>query len=71
MNKFNKMKLLVTGGAGFINSNFVHYMLDRYPSYEIINFWMLDLQRDLENLRSIQENISIRSLRVKTTVLGT
>ena len=30
-------KILVTGGAGFIGSNFVHYMLDKYPDYEIVN----------------------------------
>ncbi len=30
------MKLLVTGGAGFIGSNFIYYMLDRYPHYEIL-----------------------------------
>lgn len=30
------MKLLVTGGAGFIGSNFIYYMLDKYPDYEIL-----------------------------------
>ena len=30
-------KLLITGGAGFIGSNFVKYMLNKYPDYEIIN----------------------------------
>lgn len=30
------MKLLVTGGAGFIGSNFIYYMLDKYPDYEIV-----------------------------------
>ncbi|MBU0467600.1 MAG: GDP-mannose 4,6-dehydratase, partial [Candidatus Omnitrophica bacterium] len=30
--------LLVTGGAGFIGSNFVIYMLNKYPDYKIINF---------------------------------
>lgn len=50
------MKILVTGGAGFIGSNFVHYMLDRYPSYQIINLDALTYAGNLENLRSIQEN---------------
>ncbi|KQX51925.1 dTDP-glucose 4,6-dehydratase [Paenibacillus sp. Root444D2] len=50
------MKVLVTGGAGFIGSNFVHYMLDRYPSYEIINLDALTYAGNLENLLSIQEN---------------
>jgi dTDP-glucose 4,6-dehydratase len=31
------MKLLVTGGSGFIGSNFIHYILEKYPRYEIIN----------------------------------
>jgi dTDP-glucose 4,6-dehydratase len=50
------MKILVTGGAGFIGSNFVHYMLERYPSYKIINLDALTYAGNLENLRSIQEN---------------
>lgn len=31
------MKLLVTGGAGFIGSNFVHYMIGTHPDVEIVN----------------------------------
>ena len=31
------MKILVTGGAGFIGSNFVYYELDNYPNDEVIN----------------------------------
>lgn len=50
------MKILVTGGAGFIGSNFVHYMLERYPSYQMINLDALTYAGNLENLRSIQEN---------------
>ncbi|NRF96232.1 dTDP-glucose 4,6-dehydratase [Paenibacillus frigoriresistens] len=50
------MKLIITGGAGFIGSNFVHYMLDRYPSYEIINLDALTYAGNLENLMSIQES---------------
>lgn len=50
------MKILVTGGAGFIGSNFVHYMLDRYPNYEIVNLDALTYAGNLENLRSVQEN---------------
>ena len=30
-------KVLITGGAGFIGSNFVKYMLEKYPEYEIVN----------------------------------
>ncbi|OAS20514.1 dTDP-glucose 4,6-dehydratase [Paenibacillus oryzisoli] len=50
------MNILVTGGAGFIGSNFVHYMLGRYPSYEIINLDALTYAGNLENLTSIQDS---------------
>lgn len=50
------MKLLVTGGAGFIGSNFVHYMLKKYPNYEIINFDALTYAGNLENLASVQDH---------------
>ncbi len=33
--------LLVTGGAGFIGSNFVRYMLEKYPEYKIVNLDLL------------------------------
>jgi len=52
----NNMKLLVTGGAGFIGSNFVLYMLEKYPQYEIINVDALTYAGNLENLRSIEGN---------------
>ena len=50
------MKLLVTGGAGFIGSNFVLYMIKNYPSYEIINVDALTYAGNLENLRSIEQH---------------
>ena len=50
------MKLLVTGGAGFIGSNFIHYLLDKYPDYHIINYDKLTYAGNLENLESIQES---------------
>lgn len=50
------MKLLVTGGAGFIGSNFVLYMLREHPNYEIINVDALTYAGNLENLQSIQSN---------------
>ncbi len=50
------MKLLVTGGAGFIGSNYVLYMLEKYPEYEIINVDALTYAGNLENLRSIEGN---------------
>lgn len=50
------MKLLITGGAGFIGSNFVHYMLARYPDYQLINVDALTYAGNLENLKSIEEH---------------
>jgi dTDP-glucose 4,6-dehydratase len=49
------MKLLVTGGAGFIGSNFIHYLIDKYPNYHILNYDKLTYAGNLENLASIQE----------------
>jgi len=50
------MKVLVTGGAGFIGSNYVLYMLNNYPSYQIINFDALTYAGNLENLQAIEKN---------------
>ncbi|NIK78366.1 dTDP-glucose 4,6-dehydratase [Paenibacillus castaneae] len=50
------MKLLVTGGAGFIGSNFILYMIKNYPNYEIINVDALTYAGNLENLRSIEQH---------------
>ncbi|WP_422658503.1 dTDP-glucose 4,6-dehydratase [Paenibacillus sp. EC2-1] len=50
------MKLLVTGGAGFIGSNFVIYMLQQHPNYQIINIDALTYAGNLENLKSIEHN---------------
>ncbi len=50
------MKLLVTGGAGFIGSNFVLYWLKKYPTDKIINLDKLTYAGNLENLKSAQNN---------------
>lgn len=50
------MKLLVTGGAGFIGSNFIHYWLNHYPQDEIVNLDMLTYAGNLENLQDLSEN---------------
>lgn len=50
------MKLLVTGGAGFIGSNFVLYMLKKHPDYQIVNVDALTYAGNLENLKSIENN---------------
>lgn len=49
------MKVLVTGGAGFIGSNFVRYMVKKYPEYNIVNLDALTYAGNLENLKDIEE----------------
>lgn len=48
------MKVLVTGGAGFIGSNFVRYMVKKYPEYQIVNLDLLTYAGNLENLKEIE-----------------
>ncbi|GAB4162039.1 MAG: dTDP-glucose 4,6-dehydratase [Candidatus Promineifilaceae bacterium] len=48
--------LLVTGGAGFIGANFVHYMLDKYPNYHIVVYDKLTYAGNLDNLRDVADN---------------
>ncbi len=50
------MKLLVTGGAGFIGSNYIHYILENYPNDKIVNLDALTYAGNLENLKSIEDN---------------
>ena len=48
--------ILVTGGAGFIGSNFVRYMLQNYPGVIFINFDKLTYAGNLENLKDVENN---------------
>lgn len=48
--------ILVTGGAGFIGSNFIKTMLCKYPNYKIINVDALTYAGNLENLQAISDN---------------
>ncbi len=50
------MKLLVTGGAGFIGSNFILYWFKKYPKDKIINLDKLTYAGNLENLKSVENN---------------
>lgn len=52
------MRLLVTGGAGFIGSNFIQYWIKKYPIHYVVNVDKLTYAGNLENLKSIQNNAS-------------
>ena len=50
------MKILVTGGAGFIGSNFIYYMLDKHPGYKIVCLDALTYAGNLETLDEAMKN---------------
>src|SRR3989304_4335614 len=57
------MKLLVTGGAGFIGSNFILYWLKNHPDDEIVNFDKLTYAGNLENLKEVESNPNYKFVR--------
>ena len=50
------MRLLITGGCGFIGSNFIRHILNKYPDYKIINLDKLTYAGNLENLKEVEKN---------------
>lgn len=48
--------LMITGGAGFIGSNYVHYVLEHHPDYRAIVYDKLTYAGNLDNLKDIREN---------------
>ncbi|HXG75220.1 MAG TPA: dTDP-glucose 4,6-dehydratase [Gaiellaceae bacterium] len=52
------MRLLVTGGAGFIGSNFVHYWLERYPDDHVVVYDLLTYAGNRANLAAVEERIA-------------
>lgn len=50
------MKIIVTGGAGFIGGNFVHYMLKEHPEYQIICLDKLTYAGNMETLEPVMDN---------------
>ena len=57
------MTIVVTGGAGFIGSNFIFYMLDKYPDYRIVCLDKLTYAGNLKTLTSVVENPKFRFIK--------
>lgn len=56
----NNLRLLITGGAGFIGSNFIHYMMREHPSYSLINIDLLTYAGNLDNLKDLDSSARYR-----------
>jgi dTDP-glucose 4,6-dehydratase len=52
--------LMITGGAGFIGSNFVRYMLEKHPNYRVVVYDKLTYAGNLDNLKDVAERFSGR-----------
>ena len=57
------MKILVTGGAGFIGGNFVHYMVNKYPEDMIVNLDLLTYAGNLETLKPVEDKPNYKFIR--------
>lgn len=57
------MTILVTGGAGFIGSNFVHYMMEKYPDYRIVCIDKLTYAGNLRNLETVLDKKNFRFIK--------
>ncbi len=57
------MKFLVTGGAGFIGGNFIHYMVENYPKDQFVNLDLLTYAGNLETIQSLEEKKNYRFVR--------
>jgi len=61
------VRLLVTGGAGFIGSNFIHYILNKYPDWQVTNLDKLTYAGNLENLSAVENQPGYRFVKGDTT----
>jgi len=49
-----KKRVVITGGSGFIGSNFLRYMIGKYPDYEFVNVDKLTYSGNMENLKGLE-----------------
>lgn len=61
--KMSQKRILVTGGCGFIGSNFVKYMLNRHDDYKIINFDALTYAGNPDNLTDIEDHANYQFIK--------
>ncbi len=61
------MKIFVTGGAGFIGSNFVYYMLGKHPDYEIVCLDCLTYAGNMETLEDALKNPKFKFVKIDIT----
>lgn len=63
----SKKNIIVTGGAGFIGGNFVHYMLEKYVDYRIVCVDALTYAGNLDTLSSVMNNPNFRFVKMDIT----
>ncbi len=56
MNDYHPKNLLVTGGAGFIGSQYIHYLMEKHPQLKVVNLDCLTYAADEKNLRGLDSN---------------
>ncbi|QIB68160.1 dTDP-glucose 4,6-dehydratase [Aminipila butyrica] len=61
------MKILITGGAGFIGGNFVHYMLKEHKEYDIVCVDALTYAGNLETLKPVMDNLKFKFIKADIT----
>lgn len=61
------MTIIVTGGAGFIGSNFIFYLLNKYPNYRVICLDCLTYAGNLSTLSSVMDNKNFRFVKESIT----
>lgn len=57
------MNILICGGAGFMGSHFIKYILNKYPDYIVVNFDKLTYAGNLDNLKEVEDNKNYKFIR--------